>query len=142
VAGKMLAECMPSYITHHKETLRERHYITDATTDTMFFNFWEGKLRDYIDLFGRDFCLVINGSDALDDAFILPYKDFMGFFSLDFLDRRHRWVGNIRLHDETIVISTDGKSKEALGHEYHNAFHLLQNAALPLPKEPDISEFI
>lgn len=133
---------MQSYITHHRARLEQRHYVTDATTKTMFFNFYESRLRDYISSFGHDFCLVINGSPKFEDAFILPFKDFRDFFSPDFLDGVHRWVGNIRPHDEAIVISTGGTSKEALGHEYHNAFHLLQDAPLPLPKEPDIEEFI
>jgi hypothetical protein len=40
------------------------------------------------------------------------------------------------------VISAHGHSKETPAFEYHNAFHLLQGAPLPLPKEPDISEFV
>jgi hypothetical protein len=132
---------MESYITHHRARLEQRHYITDATTQTMFFNFYEGRFRDFIGPYGDDFCLVINGSAQFDDAFILPFKDFRAFFSPDFLDPSHRWVGNIRPHDEAIVISTGGRSKEILAHEYHNAFHLLQDAPLPLPADADVSEF-
>jgi hypothetical protein len=119
-----------------------RHYITNATTPEMFFNFHEGKLRDFIANFGYDFCLVINGSTVFDDAFILPFKDFNDFFSPDFLDANHRWVGYVRPDDEMIRISVGGNSKKKFGHEYHNAFHLLQDAPRPLPKEPDVGEFV
>jgi len=108
----------------------------------MFFNFYEGRFRDFIDIYNYDFCLVINGSMVFDDAFILPFKDFKDFFSPELLDASHRWIGNVRLDDEAIVISANGISQEKLAHEYHNAFHLLQDAPLPLPKEPDANEFI
>jgi hypothetical protein len=133
---------MPSYITHHRATLEQRHYIIDATLDTMFFNFWEGRFTDYIGINGNAFCLVINGSIITDHAFILPFAIFRDFFTPDFLDARHRWVGNIRAHDESMVISAHGHSKEKPVFEYHNAFHMLQDAPLPLPKAPDISEFV
>jgi hypothetical protein len=107
----------------------------------MFFNFWEGKFTDYISTHLHDFCLVINDSSTTDDAFILPFKGFRNIFTPDFLDARNRWVGNIRADDEYMVISAHGRSKKVPLSEYHNGFHLLQDAPLPLPKEPDISEF-
>jgi hypothetical protein len=130
-----------SYITKNRLSLEQRHYITDATVRTMWFNFYEGKLRDFIANYGHDFCLVINGSTQHDDAFILPYKDFRDFFTSDFLVANHRWVGYVRADDEVIKLSTDGRAKEKFGHEYHNAFGLLQDGPLPLPKETDASEF-
>lgn len=133
---------MPSYITYHRARLEQRHYIIDATLDTMFFNFWQGRFTDYTGTFGHDFCLVINGSTTTDHAFILPFGSFRDFFTPDFLDARHRWVGNIRAADEYMVISAHGHPKETPVFEYHNAFHLLQDAPQPLPKEPDISEFV
>jgi len=107
----------------------------------MWFNFYQAKLREFIQDHGSNFCLVINGSSKNDDAFILPYKAVKSFFSPDMLDGSHRWVGSIRMHDEAIVISTGGRSKEFPGHDYHNAFRLLQDAPGPLPKEPDGAEF-
>jgi hypothetical protein len=47
-----------SYITKNRLGLEQRHYITDATVKTMWFNFYEGKLRDFIANYGFDFCLV------------------------------------------------------------------------------------
>ena len=128
-----------SYITNHRLSLEQRHYVTDATVQTMWFNFYDGKLKDFIATYGYDFCLVINGSTKSDDAFILPYKEFRDFFSPEFLDAKHRWSGNVRADDEFIRISTGGNAKEKSGHEYHNAFHLLQDAPLPLTKEQDAS---
>jgi hypothetical protein len=130
-----------SYISDHRVSLERRHYVTDATTQTMWFNIYDGKLREFIGSFGHDFCLVINGSRQFDNAFILPFKDFKDFFSSDFLDASHKWSGNIRAADEVIKLSLDGRSKEKFGHEYHNAFDLLQDAPSPLPEDPDTSEF-
>jgi hypothetical protein len=126
-----------SYISDHRSSLERRHYIIDATTQTMWFNFYEGKLGEFIGSFDHDFCLVINGSRQFNDAFILPFKDFKDFFSSDFLDATHRWSGNVRAADEVIMLSLDGKTKEKFGHEYHNAFDLLQDAPSPLPEAPD-----
>jgi hypothetical protein len=81
-----------SYITRHRERLGHRHYVVDATTGTKFFNFYESRFRKFIDAYGDDFCLVINGSTTFDDAFILPYKDFRDFFTAQLLDEHHRWV--------------------------------------------------
>jgi len=133
---------MQSYITYHRARLEQRHYITDATTKTMFFNFYESRFTDYISNYGYEFCLVINGSSKCNDAFIMPFQDFRDFFTPELLDATHRWVGNIRLHDENVVISAHGVSKERAAFEYHNAFHLLQDAPLPLPMEPDVDEFV
>lgn len=126
-----------SYISDHRSRLERRHYITDATTETKWFNYYEGRLREFIGSFGHDFCLVINGSRQFNNAFILPFKDFKDFFSSDFLDPTHKWRGNVRSDDGVITLSLDGKTKEKFGHEYHNAFDLLQDAPLPLPEARD-----
>ena len=129
-----------SYITLHRASLEQRHYVTDATTKTMFFNFYESRVRDYIIRYQYAFCLVINGSTVSDDAFILPYKDFRDLFTADLLDETKRWVGNVR--DEVIRISAGGKAQERVVHDYYNAFKLLQDPPLPLPKELDISQLV
>jgi hypothetical protein len=128
-----------SYITHHRVRLEHRHYITNATA--MWFNFYDGKLKKYIS-YGDDFCLVVNCSRRSNDAFILPFKNFIDFFTPEFLDRKRRWHGYIRADDEVMRISPCQQTHERLVHEYHNAFHLLQGAPLPLPKESDASEFV
>jgi hypothetical protein len=131
-----------SYITYHRPRLQSRHYITDARVGTMWFNFYQAKLRDFVREHGSDFCLVINGSSKQDDAFILPYKAVKDFFSPEMLDGSHRWVGSIRMVDEVILISANGKSKEFSGHEFHNAFQLLKDAPMPLPNSRGVDEFV
>jgi len=131
-----------SYITDNRLSLEDRHYVTDATSRTHFYNFWEGKLREYIHRYRDDFCLVINGSAIEDDAYVLPFKDFKDFFSHDFLDANHRWIGNVRDYDEVITISAAGKANERFAQEYHNAFHLLQDAPPPHPERSDLSKYI
>jgi len=123
-----------SYMSKHKSSLENRHYITDAFVQTHWYNFYETKLRGFIDSYVYEFCLVINGSADFDDAYILPFKDFKDFFSPDFLDGHHRWVGNVRDYDEVVELSAGGRKKERFAHEYHNAFHLLQDGP-PLPED-------
>jgi hypothetical protein len=121
------------YLTDHKFMLGQRHYITRARSQTNFFNFWEGKLRDYVHSHGTDFCLVIDCSATFDSAYILPFEEFRDFFTHDLLDANHRWVGNI--HNEVIRISANGLAQERSVGEYQNAFHLLQDAPTPVPKD-------
>ena len=123
------------YLTKHRDTLGERHYITSAQAETHWFNFHEGRLRDFLDSYGDDFCLVIDCSSQMDDAFILPYKEFKDLFTQDLLDGNHRWVGSIR--NEVIRISAGGAAKEREASNYHDSFHLLQDAPQPVPKRPD-----
>ena len=82
---------------------------------------------------------AFDGSAVADDAFILPYKDFMDFFTEDLLDGAKRWVGNIR--NEEIRISAGGVAHARAVQQYYNAFNLIQDAPTPLPKKLDISEF-
>lgn len=131
---------MPSYITNHRLRLGRRHYITNATA--MWFNFYAGKIKTFIEDYGDDFCLVINCSRRFDDAFILPYNEFRDFFTPEFLDAKRRWHGYVHADDEAIRLTPCRQGHEKLAHEYHNAFHLLQDAPLPLPTKLDISEFV
>jgi hypothetical protein len=121
------------YLADHNFTLGQRHYITHARSQTNFFNFYEGKLRDYIHSHGTNFCLVIDCSTAFDSAYILPFEEFRDFFTQDLLDSSHRWVGNVR--NEYIRISANGLAQERSVGQYLNAFHLLQDAPAPIPKE-------
>ncbi|HXC35960.1 MAG TPA: hypothetical protein VNV43_08805, partial [Candidatus Acidoferrales bacterium] len=131
-----------SYITQQRARLERRHYVTDAGTLSMWFNFHDGKLQEFIGAYGEDFCLVINGSARFDDAFILPFKDFKDFFTPEFLDDKRRWSGYIRADDEVIRLSPCKQEHERMAHQYRNAFHLLHDAPQPLPKEQDSDEFV
>jgi len=123
------------YIANHREILEQRHYVTAARSATNWFNFYEGKLREYIDRYGSEFCLVIDCSTKIDDAYILPFGDFKDFFTSDFLDASHRWYGNIL--KENIRISVNNAGKERSVYDYHDAFHLLQDAPNPKPQKPE-----
>ena len=131
---------MPSYIITHRLRLSRRHYITNATQ--MWFNFYASKLNTYTRNFGDDFCLVINCSRRCDDAFILPFANFRDFFTPAFLYDQRRWHGYIHPDDEAIRLTPCRLGHEKLAHEYHNAFHLLQDGPKPFPQEPDIMEFV
>jgi hypothetical protein len=131
-----------SYITHYKLRLERRHYITDATTKTIWFNFSKYKLNEFISTYGSEFCMIINGSTEFDDAFILPFTDFRDFFTNASLKDGRRWMGYIRADDELIRLSPCRNRHERSGYKYYNAYHLLQVAPLPLPTEPDALEFI
>ena len=123
------------YITNYRDTLGQRHYITRAESEKNWFNFHEGKLRDFIDLYDHAFCLVIDCSSQPDSAYILPYEEFKDLFTHDLLDGSHRWVGAIR--NDVIRISPGGAAKERVASDYYNAFHLLQDAPTPVPKKPE-----
>ena len=131
-----------SYIESHKARLEQRHYVTEAFTDTMWFYFFELKLKAFVDAYGSDFCLVVHGSPMFDHAFILPFKDFKDFFSPEFLDDSQRWVCNIPAHHEVIRLSYFGKSKERPVFEYHNAFHLLQDVPAYDRPAPDLDSLL
>jgi hypothetical protein len=131
-----------SYIENHRARLEQRHYVTDAFSDTMWFYFFEFKVRAYVDDFGSDFCLVVHGSPLFDHAFILPFKEFMDFFTSELLDQNQRWVCNIPAQGQVIRVSYFDKSKERSVIEYHNAFHLLQGVPAYKRPEPNIESML
>lgn len=131
-----------SFIENHKARIAPRHYVVEAYTDTMWFYFFQFRVGTFIEEHGHDFCLVIHGSPTFDHAFILPFRDFKDFFSADLLDGNQRWVCNIPANHEVIKLSLFGKSKERPVREYHNAFHLLQDAPAFDRAKPDIGTLI
>ncbi|MCU0785735.1 MAG: hypothetical protein MUF81_17165, partial [Verrucomicrobia bacterium] len=118
-----------TYIAAHRARLSERHYITDATSGTHWYNFYAGKLTEYRRMYGDDFCLVINCSETHDSAYVLPFKDVKEMFSPEYLNGT-RWVGNVI--KENLSVSLGGKPmQEMCIDDFHNAFELLQEAPLP-----------
>lgn len=108
----------------------------------MWFYFAESTLRNYVYAFDADFCLVANGSPMFDHAFILPFKDFREFFSPDLVDANGRWVCTIRSKNNVLRVSYFERFKEKSISEYHNAFHLLQEAPEHSRPTPDINSMI
>ena len=138
---------MPSYITTNFDKLAHHHYIINPQTTTSWFNFAKGKLDKYVKKFGDDFCLVINCSKKCDDAYFLPFKEFKDLFTKENLKEekstkaKHRWSGHIDKHTQEIKLEPANQKHEKPAFEYHNKFHLLQNAPLPFPEEKKVEDW-
>jgi len=114
-----------SYINEHKDQLKENNYIQKARNETHYwFNFSVGKLNNYKRKFQNNFCLIINGSDNFNDAYILPFSIVSNLFTEDFIVDGHRWNGNI--YNDQLRLVSKGKSTRTLSiGAYYNAFDLL-----------------
>jgi len=108
--------------------LKRRNYIQKAASQTQYwFNFYRKKLKRLVQRNGEEICLVINASDEIDDAYVLPFEKFKDFFSLDYLDDHDRWSGYVS--DNQIKLCLNGKNpKAAEAGVFHNAFHLLPSS--------------
>lgn len=73
-------------------------------------------------LHGDDFCLVINGSNETDDAYVLPYRVAKQVFNPKYLDERRRWIGTV-VGDRLKLGKADRSFPVA---EFHNAFERLK----------------
>src|SRR6266576_6104226 len=117
-----------SYITANRPVLQQTHYITNARAH-YWYNFYSGTLERHVRLYGEDFCLVINGSTAYDDAYVLPFKCVKDFFSPDYIDAHGRWMGDVE--GVTVRLWRKGKPGKSIGAgEFHNAFHLFGHNSL------------
>jgi len=110
-----------SVIEEHSTKLRRRHYLRLATAPNRWFDFTSGRVADFVKRYDDDFCLIINGSQAHDDAYIIPFKVARQTFTPDALDSRGRWVGTIDGAQLTLTPSHNTLRIAA----YHNAFHHL-----------------
>ena len=120
---------MPSYIFQNRKTLSKQHYIRNATTESHWFDFTESKLKAYVRQFGDDFCLVVNGSNKDDDAWVMPYRLVKHFFTEKTIRKeRDRWMGTIQ---NDSIITNPGHHTLKVS-EYHNAFYLLKNSKASL----------
>ena len=83
-------------------------------------DFSKGKLEKYRRTYGNNFCLVINGSDDRDDAYVLPYPVVERFFRDDNLDPDGRgWSATI---DGSYLIHQGERVQVS---HLHNAFSQL-----------------
>lgn len=120
--------CRRIYMRNWTEIGR-RHYVRRATADNHWFDFMRAKVRTYSAKFGDDFCLVINGSESEDDAYVIPWKVAKDVFTDSSIanDERGRWIGTIR--GSTLTLAPNGESLNV--RPYHNTFELLStNGAL------------
>lgn len=101
--------------------LRRRHYVRNATAVNHWFDFMATKASAFSKRFGDDFCLVINGSHVIDDAYIIPYSIASQTFTRNALDHRGRWIGTIE-NDQLVLVPSHNTLRIS---SYHNAFHYL-----------------
>jgi hypothetical protein len=112
---------MPSQITSNRALLSWRHYVVKATAWNHWFNFYASRLQQYQTQYGEDFCLIINGSNATDDAYIIPFSKTKQAFTPDAIDHRGRWVGTVC--DDVLRLASSGHCLRLRA--FHNAFELL-----------------
>jgi hypothetical protein len=123
-----------TYIEAHRARLSERHYITNATSGTHWYNFYAGTLDDYHRMYGDEFCLVINCSENHDDAYVVPFNEVKEMFTREYLNDK-RWVGNVIKEYLSVSLGGNPMREMDVGH-FHNAFELLQDAPQPFPVKP------
>lgn len=98
--------------------------MQNATADNHWYAFYESRVQSYRSRFGKDFCLIINGSKTQNDAYVIPYSECEAFYTDDYIDDKGRWVGTIR--DNQIKLTSPGlPAKVFSGSPFYNAFELL-----------------
>jgi hypothetical protein len=85
-----------SFLSQNRAHVRLRHYMQKATADNHWYAFSRNRVQNLRAKFGKDFCLIIDGSAVQNDAYIIPYEQFATFYTDDYVDSRGRWVGTIR----------------------------------------------
>jgi len=124
---------MSNFVAENRQSLSEFHYIRKASAANYWFDFSSNKLEDYKRNFGRNFCLVIYGSEIENDAYVMPYQAIEDILTTDSLDHRSRWIGTIQ---NNIINITNGKSKSVSS--FFNQFHLLFE--IPDPETSTVKE--
>jgi len=114
---------MGSFIFDNRDNLSEFHYIRKAGADDYWFDISNGKLEKYLAKYGDNFCIVLSGSNEIDDCYILPFDYIKDLFRNEFLYDKTRWMGSISENLLRIRKSRTSLSVTA----YHNAFELLDN---------------
>jgi len=102
------------------------------------------KVKAYESRFGNEFCLVINGSETREDAYVIPFAAARRVFTESSLasDDRGRWIGTIR--GSTLTLAPNGETLNVA--PYHNAFQLLDSFTgverdeLPLPAPDSVED--
>jgi len=85
-----------AHLSERYATLSKRHYIRKASAWNYWFDFASSKVEWYRRRYGDNWCLVINGSDTRDQAYVLPFKMLGAYFIEGNLESDgRRWVGTI-----------------------------------------------
>jgi hypothetical protein len=95
--------------------------VRRAFAPNHWFDFSATRLADYRVRFDERFCLVVDGSETLDDAYVIPFAIAKTLFTADAVDHRGRWVGTIK--HNVIRLTPSGREFDVTA--YHNAFELL-----------------
>jgi 5-methylcytosine-specific restriction endonuclease McrA len=130
---------MSSYIVDNLPELKDRHYIRTATSHNYWFDFAKNKLRIYQQQFGDSFCLIVNGSTNINNAYVMPFDEVKELFKETDLDPDGcGWSGTIINN----VLRVRGRSISASA--YYNAFDLLEeeNVSKDVSFEPVILQGI
>jgi 5-methylcytosine-specific restriction endonuclease McrA len=128
---------MSSYILDNFDMLSKHHYIRRAGASDYWFDFTQGRLKEYRSEFGDDFCLILYASDTEDDSYVLPYSQVKHLLKDEYLDERQRWIGSISNNLLRIRRSNQSMSISA----YYNDFEPLEEEANDGPtllNEPEV----
>lgn len=118
---------MGSFIFDNRDDLSEYHYILKAASGDYWFAARPSKINEYNAKFGGNFCIVLYGSDEIDDCYVLPFSYIKNLFITEFLYDGTRWMGSIsnnllRIRNSKAVISVSG---------HYNSLDLLSNEDEP-----------
>lgn len=114
---------MGSFIFDNRDDLSEYHYILKAASEDYWFAARPSKIMEYESKFGGNFCIVLYGSDEIDDCYIPPFEDIKHLFRNEFLYDGARWMGSIS--GNLLRIRNSGTSLSVSG--FYNALELLGN---------------
>lgn len=116
---------MGNYIHKNRDLLKRSHYLLLTNAEQYWFNASPGRLQDYRQQYGDDFCLVLYRYGPDNDCYIIPFKALKQLLISEYLvpvKTSQRWHGSIkedilriRTADHTVNVS-----------QYYNAIQLLQ----------------
>jgi 5-methylcytosine-specific restriction endonuclease McrA len=124
---------MGNYIAENRDTLSERHYIRKASAENYWFDFYFNRLESYKERFGVNFCMVIFGSEEINDAYIMPYGQVAGLFTEDLLDATEERLLK-ELREPEAVYGVEGSIDEASLKKHIRAFNKRYRDAVPRRK--------
>ena len=114
---------MGSYVFDNRDDLSEYHYILKAASGDYWFAARPSKINEYNAKFGDNFCIVLYGSDEIDDCYVLPFIYIKNLFKNEFLYDGTRWMGSIS--ENLLRIRNSGTTLSVTS--CYNAFELLDN---------------
>ena len=116
---------MGNYINKNKELLKRRHYLLLTNAEQYWFNASPGRIQNYHQRYGTDFCLVLYRDSPDNDCYIIPFKALEQLFVSDYLvpaTNSQRWHGSIK--EDILRIRTANHTVNVS--QYYNAIRLLQ----------------